>query len=199
MLLCCSAVAVLCAPVYAAGLSEGERGRALSELHASRKLFLDSLEGVSQTQWNFKPNPQAWSVGECAEHIALSEDMLFDLVTKKIMASPADPSKRAEVKGKDEVVLKTIADRSHKAQAPEMLQPKRTFASREALIQHFRESRERLLEYVRTGQDDLRVHFAPHPAAGLLDGYQWILLLSAHTARHTAQIQEVKDSPGYPK
>ncbi len=30
-------------------------------------------------------------------------------------------------------------------------------------------------------------------------GYQWVLLLSGHAARHTAQIMEVKESPAYPK
>ena len=45
---------------------------------------------------------------------------------------------------------------------------------------------------------DLRGHAAPHPAFRMLDGYQWILLLSGHAARHTAQIEEVKRAPGYP-
>jgi len=33
----------------------------------------------------------------------------------------------------------------------------------------------------------------------MLDGYQWVLLLSGHAARHTAQILEVKERPGYPR
>ena len=32
----------------------------------------------------------------------------------------------------------------------------------------------------------------------MLDGYQWVLLISGHSARHTAQIEEVKTSAGYP-
>jgi len=34
---------------------------------------------------------------------------------------------------------------------------------------------------------------------GMLDAYQWILLLSGHTERHTLQILEVKADPKYPK
>lgn len=32
-----------------------------------------------------------------------------------------------------------------------------------------------------------------------VDGYQWLLLISAHSARHTAQIEEVKADPNFPK
>jgi hypothetical protein len=32
-----------------------------------------------------------------------------------------------------------------------------------------------------------------------LDGYQFILLIAAHSERHTKQILEVKADPNYPK
>jgi len=32
-----------------------------------------------------------------------------------------------------------------------------------------------------------------------MDGYQWILLLSAHSRRHTAQLNEVKANANFPK
>jgi len=32
-----------------------------------------------------------------------------------------------------------------------------------------------------------------------MDAYQWLLLISAHSARHTAQIEEVKADPNFPK
>jgi hypothetical protein len=32
-----------------------------------------------------------------------------------------------------------------------------------------------------------------------MDAYQFLLLLAAHSARHTAQIREVESNPGYPK
>jgi hypothetical protein len=38
----------------------------------------------------------------------------------------------------------------------------------------------------------------PHPVMGLLDAYQWVLLVSAHAARHTKQIEEVKTSAKFP-
>ena len=189
----------LAAPAFCETLSQGERDRAMSELHATRKHFLDSLTGLSEAQWNFKPDANTWSIAECAEHIALSEDALLSLVQQKIMQSPPDPSKKEEVKGKDEMVLKQVPDRSQKFKAPEFLVPAHRWPTQPALIEHFKESRDKLIEYVRTTQEDLRSHFAPHPVMKTLDAYQWILLVSAHTARHTAQLNEVKANPNFPK
>ena len=69
----------IASPAFAETLTQGERERAMSELHATRKQFLDSVAGLSDAQWNFKPSPDVWSVAEVAEHIAISEDMIFKL------------------------------------------------------------------------------------------------------------------------
>jgi type II secretory pathway pseudopilin PulG len=189
----------LAAPAFSGELTQNERDRAMSELHATRKQFLDAVSGLSEAQWSFKADPDRWSIAECAEHIALAEDALFGMVKEKLMASPPDPAKVAETKGKDQRVLQAIADRSHKAKAPEYLQPKHTWSTPAALIDHFKESRDRTIKYVESSPDDLRAHAADSPGLGPLDAYQWILFISAHSARHTAQIQEVKASPGFPQ
>ncbi len=183
----------------AAPLSQGERNRAMSELHATRKQFLDAVEGLTPAQWNFKPSDGAWSVAEIAEHIAVSEDQLFVLITKKLMTSPADPSKRALVRGKDEQVLKEIEDRTTKHKAPESLTPKHRWGDMQAVAAHFKESRDRTIEYVKTTKDDLRDHFVAHPVLKDLDGYQWVLVIAGHTDRHVQQINEVRASPSFPK
>jgi uncharacterized damage-inducible protein DinB len=180
-------------------LTKDERERGLSELQATRKLFLESVTGLSEAQWNFKPAPEVWSVGEVAEHIAVSEDTIFGMVTEKIMKGPAEPDKKAEVQGKDQIILEKVVDRSVKVQAPEILRPTHRFASQQALVDHFKESRDRTIAYVTNTQDELRSHFGDHPLLKTMDGYQWLLLLSSHSHRHTLQIEEVKANPNFPK
>jgi uncharacterized damage-inducible protein DinB len=184
---------------FAEPLTKDERESALSELQATRKLFLESVTGLSDAQRNFKPAPEVWSVGEVAEHIAVSEDMIFGMVTEKIMKGPAEPDKKAGVQGKDQIILEKLVDRSTKVQAPEVLRPTHRFASQQALVDHFKESRDRTIAYVANTQDDLRSHFGDHPLLKTMDGYQWLLLLSAHSHRHTLQIEEVKANPNFPK
>ncbi len=182
-----------------ATLSPEERDFALKNLQTTHDKFLQSIAGLSQKQWTFKAGPDRWSVAEVAEHITVAESAILGLIQKQVMASPAAPEKREQVKGKDDMILQRMPDRSHKAQAPEFLRPAGRWPTEADLTKAFEESRKVTMDYVRTTNDDLRDHFFDHPAFGTLDGYQWLLLLSAHSARHTAQIEEVKADPNFPK
>jgi uncharacterized damage-inducible protein DinB len=180
-------------------LTPQEREFALKSLQTTHDKFLQSIAGLSEKQWTFKPGPDRWSIAEVSEHITVSESALLGLVQKQLMGSPAAPEKREQVKGKDEMILQKIPDRSHKAQAPEFLRPTGRWPTEADLTKAFEESRKVTMDYVRTTNDDLRDHFFDHPVFGTLDGYQWLLLLSAHSERHTAQIEEVKADPNFPK
>ena len=182
-----------------ATLTSEERESALKSFQTTRDNFLKSISGLSPKQWTFKPAPDRWSVAEVAEHITVSESAIFSLVQKQVMTSPAAPEKRDQVKGKDEMILQRVPDRSHKAQAPEFLRPTGRWATEAELAKTFEDSRAATLEYIRTTNDELRDHFFDHPVFGTMDRYQWLLLISAHSARHTAQIEEVKAEPNFPK
>lgn len=180
-------------------LTKEERDRAVDYLNQTQKDFLAAIEGVSEAQWKFKAAPDRWSIAETAEHIAVTEDTVWKLVSEKIMKSPATPEKRAEAKGKDETVLKMIPDRSMKAQAPERLKPTGKWATRAALVKDFEATRAQEIAYLKETREDLRNHFEEHPFVKTLDAYQWLLLNGAHSKRHTAQILEVKADPNFPK
>jgi hypothetical protein len=181
----------------AAGPDAAERKVLVDHLNQSSSEFADSLKGLTTAQWNYKPAPEVWSIAECAEHIALTEDLLRGMVENKVLATAPKTREAAERKPLDEKVLKMITDRSTKAKAPEMLQPSRQFATPAAALQKFEASRKQTLTLANS-RSDLRDHTAPHPVLKELDAYQWLLYLSGHTMRHTAQIREVKASPGYP-
>ncbi len=192
-------IAQTAATPASATLTPEEREVALKSLQGTHDAFLKSIAGLSEKQWRFKPAPDRWSVAEVSEHIAVAESSIFGLVQSKFMTSPATPEKRTEVAGKDETILKMVPDRSHKVQAPEFLKPTNRWANEADLIKAFEDSRKATMDYVRTTNDDLRDHFGPHPVLGPLDAYQWILLISAHSERHTKQIEEVKADPNFPK
>ncbi len=180
-------------------LTKEERGEAARYYEETRKKFLESVEGLSEQQWMFKSAPDRWSVAEVAEHIALTEQMLTGVVMEKIMKSPAAPEKMGETKGKEAIIMEKIPDRSTKAQAPEMLKPTGRWKTQAELVKDFQASRDTAINYIKTTQDDMRAHIYPHPVLKDLDAYQWMLFIAAHTARHTAQINEVKADPTFPK
>jgi hypothetical protein len=58
-------------------------------------------------------------------------------------------------------------------------------------------SRARTIEFLKA-TPDLRDHVT-ESFLGPMDAYQWLLYASAHTERHTKQIEEVKAGPNFPK
>jgi hypothetical protein len=64
-------------PLFAEPISKGDREFGLSALHASRKMFLDAVAGLSDARLNFKPVPGRRSIAEVAEHVTLSERFIF--------------------------------------------------------------------------------------------------------------------------
>jgi hypothetical protein len=185
------------ATVAAAQVSQHERDYALSALYSSEKQFIDSLNGLTEEQLNFKPGPDRWSVFECAEHIALAEDMIFGAVTQ-IMKTPYVEKQLPVPEAADEKILIQLTNRSVKLTAPEPLVPKHQFSSIDDVKSHFLASRARTLDYIRSTQDDLRHHQEQSPM-GPLDAYQFLLLIAGHSERHTLQIKEVMADPKFPK
>lgn len=160
--------------------------------------LLKSVAGLTPAQLEFKAAPDRWSIGQCLEHIVSSEKGIFGW-EQQLMQQPANPEKRSEIKTKDEDLIKGVNDRSNKKQAPEQLQPQKGFTSVEEAVKAFEKEHSVITDYIASTNDKLRDHITQSPQAGYLDAYQVLLLLAAHTSRHTAQINEVKAAAGFPK
>ena len=102
-----------------------------------------------------------------------------------------------DVKKTDEAVLAMVPDRTNKIQAPEPLVPTNRFGSADGSIKHFVESRATTEDFLKTATG-MRDHVTDSPL-GKLDGYEFVLLIAAHSERHTKQINEVKADPDFPK
>jgi len=190
-------------PLGAETLSQGERDRAMSHLHATRKLFVDATANLSEAQWKFKAAPDRWSVAECAEHLAESETFLRGLLTNTLAKAPIDETKRAaRLKDRDAADLKVaamISDRSQKAQAPEPLRPSGKFSTQVQVVDAFRERRDETITLAEQTKEDLRGRFAALGPGFELDLYQMLFMISAHTERHVKQMREVMADPKFPK
>jgi hypothetical protein len=191
------------AAAFAGPLNESDRGHILSELDASNKMFLDSIANLSPAQWTYKAGPDRWSIAEVSEHIVAAEGYIGGGVVKHLMSQPADPAKAAQRQPTnakaDEMVLVSLRDRTHKATAPGEITPKGIYKTPAEATEAFKAAREKNLEYARTTNDALREHFFEPQPGRTMDGVQGMLMLAAHTERHVAQIEEVKQSPGYPQ
>lgn len=183
----------------AQSISESDRSYGLSALHATRKQVLDATAGMSMAQWNHKPSPEAWSIAQVIEHLALLEEQVPGII-ETVMKSPASPEKKAaKPREVDAKILAVLPQRTTKVQAPEPFKPSGKYKDGPAALAAFRAARDRTIAAFRTSQAPLRDHFYKHPALGEIDGMQWYLATAAHSERHVNQILEVKASPGFPK
>lgn len=183
--------------VQAQTLSAADRERALKYLESTKQGVTDAAKGLTREQWNFKAGPDRWSIAQCVEHVAAAEDLLYGMITNQVMKAPAR-TKPEDLVVLDVMVLTSIPDRSHKAQAPEPLKPNNRLGSPDAALKHFDESRDQTISFLEK-TPDLRAHATDSRLGKQLDGYEWILFIAAHSARHTKQILEVKADPKFPK
>ena len=180
-----------------ASLTEAERKYAVDLLQETKGNLLKKITGLTAEQLNFKVDATTWSIAECVEHIAISENNIFGFVQMGLK-DPADPSKRAEVKMTDDDIVKMIADRSNKVKTSEAFEPVGKFGSFEGSISEFKTKRDNNITYIKTTSDDLRNHYNDFPF-GKIDTYQTILFMAAHCKRHTDQIVEIVNNPAFPK
>jgi DinB family protein/SnoaL-like protein len=173
-----------------------ERDLLLDLLVSSQQALIAAVVRLTQDQWTFTPADERWSIAQCAEHLALSEEALLGMVRTQILESPAAPEKTAMARGRDGIVVAAMRDRSQRRKTFDFLEPRSSAPAPAHFIDAFLTRRAATLQFVRETEKALHHHFAPLGPLGDLDGYQWLLLLASHTERHVAQMDEVKAQAG---
>ncbi len=167
----------------------------VKHLNAAKEKFFAAVAGLSPAQLNFKPAADRWSIAEIAEHIALAETFLYETVTA-ILQSPAAPEKKSAVP--DAAVLQLATDRTNRLQTRDSLKPTGRWGTLKETLKQFELARALTLTLVQNQRSQLRSHFGKFGSLDL-DAHQWLLSLAGHSERHTAQINEVKAHPDFPK
>jgi hypothetical protein len=171
-------------------LTDLEREKALGLLNRSRQTLLDAVDGVTEDEARWKPEPDRWSILEYVEHLAVSDDELIAMIERSL-ATPARPETEAERRERETKIRETPIPRGAN-HAPEMLQPSGRFATLSEAVAAFLAARERSIEYARGTPDDIRSHFTGHSVLGPLDGYQWLVGNARHAETHAAHIRELR-------
>ena len=179
-------------------ITSKERRFLIEELKESKIGLQKSVKGLTEEQLNFKTNEKKWSIKECLQHVALAEKNLWNIADITLKKTP-NPEKKTAIKIHDEDVLTLLTTRDKKLEAPANFKPgKATWKSTEETLDSFKEERTELIKYAKTSTADMRNHVLQMPI-GDIDAYQMLLYISAHTKRHTLQIDEIKASRDFPK
>ncbi len=177
--------------------TEKDRETILKYLNDTKADFVSQLTGLSDAQLNFRPAPSRWTIAEIAEHIVLSEGLIFDSVTNTAMKS-TPPEGKDNFRVRDVGIMLAITNRSQRFQAPEVLKPAARSKTRDELIANFEKARNATIEFMKANKADLRNTFMENPLMGMIDSFQWFLFMNGHADRHLAQLKEVKADPKYP-
>lgn len=155
------------------------------------------IKDLNKAQLQYKPSEESWSISQVLEHIIATEKMIFGM-TMEILEKPENPERRAEIKVTDDQLVSGLVDRSTKHQAPAELQPEGTYTSTKDALKDFKKQRKEIQSYIKDHKANMRNYISDSPA-GAIDVHQSFLFLAGHTARHTAQIEEIKNQSGFPK
>ncbi len=191
VLIFCTSLTTLFAQV-----SEADRASLLQNLQTSTDQLNASIKGLTEEQWLYKSSADAWSIAECVEHLAKSEQNIFGMAQMSLQQEPP-----ANIKEKhnftDEMIMALITSREKKVKTRTEFEPTQQFDDYKGSLKAFKDKRKDNIKYVKSTQDGLRNSYAEFPF-GWVDTYQVILFMSGHTQRHIAQIEEIKRSTEYP-
>ena len=179
-------------------LTATQRKFAAEYLEKTKQEFLKSIENLTEAQLNFKSKTSKWSILECAEHIAVSEETLSNVIQRQLKL-PADSIKSKFLKMTEKKIIRRLTFRLIKVKAPEQIRPTGKFSDIVSVRSAFDKKRTENIMYIQTTNDTLLHHYWKHPVTGTIDLYQTIILMSAHCKRHTLQIEEVKANTDFPK
>jgi uncharacterized protein (DUF1778 family) len=183
-------------------LTDTEKTELLQMLDSTAKDFLALVDGTTEAQWTWKSSPDRWSVGECAEHVILSERMLYQTALEALK-NPADPEWASKTDGKVDFLKKVMPNRNPGgaggAKAPQEIVPSGTL-TKDEVVRRFNESRTEIRAFVAALDQPAKEHIVVHPfpVFGPLNAYDWLIYVPLHTIRHSRQIVEVQQTAGYP-
>jgi len=164
-----------------------EKTELLEWLERGRKTFHAAVDGVPDADAARCPGPGQWSVLDCAEHVAVVEQYLYNrLLEGQSDAGAVIPP------GREALIRARAADRSRKVPAPESAVPSGRYQTLAEALAAFEEARGRTLCFVEKCDEDLRGKVTTHPILKTATCYETLLMMAAHPERHARQIAEIR-------
>lgn len=185
-----------------------ERNELIQAMERSKNELLDEIRDMGPVEWHFRDKQTGWSIAEIVEHLIRQDEMLYRelfVVTR----TPQDQKYLKYIRSNEEVIREYVDD-PEKVEAEWALQPMGYFVEQEVARSAFLNTRNKLIDYLRSTDLDLRRFFTFRnflPDGGMSEDGNWdvrdlhqlFLTTIAHNNRHLNQLRELKKLPGYPR
>jgi len=169
----------------------------VQHLERTRNDFVTEADGLSEAQYRFVAGADGWSIGQIVEHVALAELRILEVIGQLPQApAPSDAKTRGAARFARLDAGPTRDQR--RIVAPGPLVPRGTWASPAASLTAFVDARAQTIAAAAAGDATALEHVLPHRFFGEFDLEEWAYFLAVHSARHTAQVLELKSAVGFP-
>ncbi|MBC7949129.1 MAG: hypothetical protein H7Y42_14690, partial [Chitinophagaceae bacterium] len=156
-------------------ISQKERKQAIVLLKTSKTEFLNSIAGLSDRQFQYRPSATSPSIADLLAEMVAEEKWRTSEI-RKIMDRPSDGEDRGKIAVSDEQLLANSREFDMPIAHQPFTKPNATTRPNDA-IKQFLGLRAQQIKYIRNSTEDLRNHVVNTPS-GWIDCYQFYLLLA---------------------
>ena len=171
-------------------LADTDRQQALAHFAMTEAWLASEVERLTPTQQKWKASPDAWSITDVVEHLAVAEAQYWAQVQDSLTQPTGQTSSVS-----DTLILWYGIDRTARARTGEARVPTGRYATVTAALADFGKQREAMRTFTGTTREDLRGRLLKQSQMSV---YQALLMISAHAQRHILQVREIKAAPGFP-
>ncbi|MEK5070926.1 DinB family protein [Sporosarcina sp. FSL K6-1508] len=148
-----------------------------------RKELFQTIEGLTDDQFNKKPSNGGWSPKQIFEHLVRMETVIATNIAEELK-NPDSPKSMSKP-----IVLST--NRLVKVEAPVYTAPTEEYKSKLEMKKELYDSRLFLLDvYELSTKDVLREKSFKHPIFGQVPLIQWFPFVGLHEKRHLKQLKK---------
>ncbi|HEY6253043.1 MAG TPA: DinB family protein [Candidatus Angelobacter sp.] len=173
--------------------------RLMAELDACDARAKALVTGLSPEQLNWQSQPGTWSVGQCLEHLCISNEVYLPPISGALKGKPVSPTQEITPGWFGRWFIRSFIEPSaqtKRARAPGKIAP-RAAQVEPSILDRFLKSTQGIREIIRQARDrDVnRIRFR-NPLISVIyftvgTGFQ---ILSGHQRRHLLQAERVKEA-----
>jgi uncharacterized damage-inducible protein DinB len=159
-----------------------------AQISEATKRFIDVVDGIDAAAFVARPSESgAWTVSEVVEHVAIANDNILTVLTKRLepMTRPSDLT--------DEEMPYLFYGGE---EPPNVGTPSGTWTDIGDAVSRLDATASALRAWAADTPLDLRGQGARHFAFGTLDAAQWLRFSAVHTWRHRRQVMKVLQELG---
>ena len=172
------------------------------ELVANDQTAQAVIGGLTEEQLNWPPAPGSWSVGQCLEHLSLTNESYLPAISAALQGKPDDPAEQITPGWFGRWFIRSIVEpspKSRRVSAPARIKP--TGRLELSVLDRFlsinRACRELIIK--ARGKNVNRIRFRNPFVPGIrFTVGTGLEIIASHERRHLLQAERVRDSANFP-